>query len=292
MTGKIIRGVGGFYYVYVEGDGIYECRARGIFRRENTKPLAGDLVTMHVTDPTDREGSLDTILPRKNTLLRPAVANVDQVLLMFAAASPEPNLNLLDRFLVYMASQDIPVILCFNKADLADEAVLERYRQIYSGSDLTILFISVRDGRGVEELRSVLSDKTTALVGPSGVGKSSLTNLLIPEAQMEVGDLSKKIDRGKQTTRHTELNRVASGTYLFDTPGFSSLWLIDTDERSLRDAYPEFRPYSDKCRFAQCMHISEPDCAVKEAVEKGEISRVRYDNYLLLHEELKEQKKY
>ena len=292
MTGKIIRGVGGFYYVYVEGDGVYECRARGIFRKENTKPLVGDMVTMHVTDPTDREGSLDTILPRKNTLLRPAAANVDQVVLMFAAASPEPNLNLLDRFLVYMSRQDIPVILCFNKADLAEKKTLDEYAGIYSGCDLKILFMSVSDGTGVEELKSLLLGKTTALAGPSGVGKSSLTNLLCPEAQMEVGDLSKKIDRGKQTTRHTQINRIGPETYLLDTPGFSSLWLIDMDERSLRDAYPEFGPYSDKCRFVQCMHTAEPDCAVKEAVEKGEISKVRYDNYLLLREELKEQKKY
>ena len=217
---------------------------------------------------------------------------MDQVLLMFAAASPDPNLNLLDRFLVYMASQDIPVILCFNKADLVSTDQLERYRDIYRGCDLTILFMSVVTGDGTKELKSLLLGRTTAQAGPSGVGKSSLTNLLCPEAQMEVGALSRKIERGKQTTRHTQLNRVAKDTYLLDTPGFSSLWLIDTDERSLRDAYPEFTPYRDRCRFTQCMHMSEPDCAVKEAVEKGEISRIRYENYLQLQEELRGQKKY
>ncbi len=291
MQGKIIKGIGGFYYVYVEGEGVLSCKARGIFRREGKKPLVGDNVEVSMVHEKDREGSLDRILPRKNELIRPASANVDQAFVVFAAAKPEPNLNLLDRFLLMMAKQDIPVVIGFNKADLIDEKKAEEYRSIYAGSGCRVLSFSVAKKEGLDELHEMLAGKTTVLAGPSGVGKSSLTNYLQPEASMEVGEISRKIERGKNTTRHTQLVHIAKDTYFMDTPGFSSLYLNGIEYEQLPFMYPEFTKYEPDCRFQGCMHLSEPDCAVKEALGKGDISSSRYENYCLLAEELKEKRR-
>ncbi len=290
MVGKIIKGIGGFYYVYVEGEGVLECRARGIFRKEGKKPLVGDDVEVSLTHEKDREGSLDRILPRRNELIRPASANVDQAFVVFAAASPDPNLNLLDRFLVTMRRQDIPVIIGFNKCDLTGEDA-ERYREIYRGSGCKVCLFSVQEKKGLEEVRALLEGKTTVVAGPSGVGKSSLTNYLQPKAEMEVGEISQKIARGKNTTRHTELIRIAPRTFFMDTPGFSSLYLTGMEASELKDYFPEFDEYTDQCRFQGCMHLSEPDCAVKEALAEGKIHPSRYDNYVLLANELKEKRR-
>lgn len=292
MQGRIIRGVGGFYYVHVPGQGVYECRARGIFRKEKIKPLVGDSVRIHVTDPKDMEGSLDEILPRKNLLIRPASANVDQALVVFAAAKPEPNLNLLDRFLINMKKQDIPVLICFNKTDLVTEDACRALKAVYAGSGREVLGVSAVTGYGLEELASRLRGKTTVVAGPSGVGKSSLTNQLSGEKDqvMEVGEISHKIGRGRHTTRHTQLfylGNIGPDTYFLDTPGFSSLEVFDVESRDLAGFYEEFAPYAGQCRFLSCMHISEPDCAVKEALEKGLFSRTRYENYVQLAGELK-----
>ena len=294
--GKIIRGVGGFYYVDTGRTGIYECRPRGIFRKEGKKPLVGDNVRITVTHEGDKEGSLDEILPRKNQLVRPAAANIDQVLLIFAAADPRPNLNLLDRFLISMQYMGLPVILLWNKKDLVSEDVLAQYMDWYSGCGAGQLCASVREQEGIEEIREILKGKTTMLAGPSGVGKSSLMNLLSPHAGMDVGELSRKIRRGKQTTRHTQLCRTGEDdeedSFLLDTPGFGSLFLPDLKEEELPGCYPEFRGYSGRCRFQGCMHISEPDCAVKDAVGDGRIPGVRYDNYRILLQELRETRRY
>ena len=292
MKGKIIKGIGGFYYIYVEGAGVYSCRARGILRNLGQKPLVGDDVTLQVLDEEKREGSLETILPRQNSLIRPAAANVDQALVVFAAASPDPNLNLLDRFLIMMRQQDIPVVVCFNKSDLIDQAKLDEYAEIYSGCGCKVFCISVRENEGLEEVREALLGKTTVVAGPSGVGKSSFTNFLKPEAAMEVGEVSKKIGRGKQTTRHTELIHIAENSYFLDTPGFSSLYLTGYTPEQIRDNIPEFAEYEPMCRFQGCMHLSEPDCGVKQAVEEGKISRSRYDNYVLLAGEAKDARRY
>ena len=286
MRGKIIKGIGGFYYVHVQEDGVYACRARGIFRKEKKKPLVGDDVEISVTDEKDREGSLDRILPRQNSLIRPAAANVDQALVVFAAADPVPNLNLLDRFLVYMRQQQIPTLICFNKCDLLPDSETEALARCYEGSGCPVFRISVQNRDGLETLAAHLSGKTTIVAGPSGVGKSSLTNYLQPEAAMEVGEISRKIARGKQTTRHTQLIWIARDTYFLDTPGFSSLYLQDIRPEELGGYYPEFNRYEQRCRFQGCMHISEPDCAVKEALSLGYISRNRYDNYLHIAQEL------
>ena len=205
MKGKIVKGIAGFYYVDVVGSGVYECKAKGVFRKEKRKPLVGDNVEIEVLDEKDREGNITEILPRKNELVRPAAANVDQALVVFAVAKPDPHFHLLDRFLVMMERKDIPVILCFNKDDLGTEEKIGELRDIYRDCGCTLVFASAGMQRNIEEIRRLLAGKTTVIAGPSGVGKSTLINLLQPEANMETGSISTKIERGKHTTRHSEL---------------------------------------------------------------------------------------
>lgn len=291
MQGKIIRGIGGFYYVHAEDGVVYECRAKGIFRKEKIKPLPGDNVEISpVQDEEKPAGNVDAILLRKNVLIRPAVANVDQALVVFAAASPKPNLNLLDRFLISMEQQRIPVVICFNKTDLISTEEEELLRDMYVHS-YPVQLISAANGEGIEDIQRLLDGKTTVVAGPSGVGKSSLTNVLQPHVQMEVGDISHKIERGRHTTRHTELICLREHTYFLDTPGFSSLYLNGIAQEDLWRYFPEFVPYEPYCRFKGCMHISEPDCAVKEALAEGKIPASRYENYVMLAEELKNARK-
>lgn len=292
MQGKIIKGISGFYYVHVVGSGIYECKAKGAFRQQKMKPLVGDDVEIDVISEKEMTGNVIRILSRKNALIRPAVANVDQALLIFAAASPEPNFNLMDRFLVMMAYQKVPVIICFNKCDLIDSAQREQLYNIYKNSDCKLLFVSARQQEGIERLRELLEHKTTTVAGPSGVGKSSLINLLAPKACMETGEISRKIERGRHTTRHSELIHLTEDSYIMDTPGFSSMFLPTIEKEELRDYYPEFVAYEPECRFQGCMHISEPDCGVKAALEQGNIHPTRYENYCELYKELSEVKKY
>lgn len=292
MRGKIIKGIGGFYYVHASDGNTYECRAKGIFRKDKIKPLVGDDVELSILDAEKKTGNVDGLYPRRNTLIRPAAANVDQALVIFAAASPRPNLNLLDRFLISMQQQSVPVIICFNKIELAGDGVEDELASIYSGCGCTVRFMSVAEGKGIEEIQALLEGKTTIVAGPSGVGKSSLTNILQSSVQMEVGEVSRKIDRGRHTTRHTELIVLRDNTFFLDTPGFSSLYLQGIEYEELRHFYYEFREYEPSCRFQGCMHLSEPDCAVKRAVQEGRISSSRYDNYVLLAEELKNKKKY
>lgn len=292
MQGKIIKGIGGFYYVHVQGAGVYECRAKGIFRKDKKKPLVGDDVEISVLDEEKKTGNVDALLPRKNELIRPAVANVDQALVVFAAASPKPNLNLLDRFLISMQQQRLPVMICFNKTDLVEEQELETLREVYKACGCQVLFISVAKQQGLEMVERLLEGKTTVVAGPSGVGKSSLTNYLQPDAAMEVGTVSQKIDRGRHTTRHTELIWVKRDTYFLDTPGFSSLYLQNIQREELKNYFPEFLDFEETCRFQGCMHISEPDCGVKKALEEGKIHPSRYENYKLFEKELRDQRRY
>lgn len=292
MQGKIIKGIGGFYYIYVEHQGVYECKAKGVFRNRKVKPLVGDDVVIDVIDESGKKGNIREILPRKNELIRPAVANIDQALVFFAAAQPEPNLGLLDRFLLQMEYKDIPVIIGFNKCDLVEDARIRELEKIYKASGYPMVFVSVRESKYLEELKELLSGKTTALAGPSGVGKSSLMNWLLPEASMETGAVSEKIKRGRHTTRHSELFHIGERTYLFDTPGFSSLYLNDFTDETLKHYFPEFLNYEEICRFTGCNHINEPDCGVKNAMEEGKISPVRYEHYVQMYGELKEQRRY
>ncbi len=292
MTGKIIRGIAGFYYVHAEDGRIYECRAKGIFRNRKVKPLVGDNVVISVLGTDPPEGNVDEILPRRNELIRPAVANVDQALVVFAAKDPEPNLNLLDRYLVMLYRQQVAVSVVFNKTDLVDEEMTERCRKIYEPAGYPVLMLSTYTGQGMDQIRRKLQGRTTVLAGPSGVGKSSLTNLLMPEANMETGTVSEKIRRGRHTTRHSELFCLEEGTYLMDTPGFSSMYVDDMEPEELKDCFPEFGSCEEECRFPGCVHIGEKVCGVKAAVEAGKISRSRYENYRLLYTEQKEKRRY
>ena len=292
MRGKIIKGIAGFYYVYAEDNVTYACKARGIFRKDGQKPLGGDDVIFTVTDTKDLEGNIDQILPRKNQLIRPAVANVDQALIIFAVKDPEPNFLTLDRFLVMMGQQKVPVTISFSKTDLVSEEEVKRLRSIYDSTGYSVLCTSIEKEQGLEEVRRFLAGKTTVAAGPSGVGKSSLTNYLSGDVLMETGDISRKLKRGKQTTRHAQVIPVGPDTFLVDTPGFTSLSLPGMDEAELKEYFPEFSPYEGECRFLGCRHIHEPDCGVKNALQDGRISEQRYADYVSLVRELTDQRRY
>lgn len=292
MQGKIIRGIAGFYYVHVPDRGIIECKAKGIFRNKKVKPLVGDNVELEILDEDGGTGNIVKILPRKNCIIRPAVANVDQAVVIFAASFPKPNLNLLDRFLLMMQTQNVPTVICINKIDDIEEEEIEKIADNYKKSGCKVYKTSTVTGEGIKEFGECLKDKTSVLAGPSGVGKSSVMNCLFPEADMATGEISEKIKRGKHTTRHSELFNVADNVYLMDTPGFTSLSLPDLEKEELKDYYPEFDEFRDQCRFLGCVHIHEPDCAVKDALNENEISQSRYDNYKQFYEELSQKKKY
>ncbi|MGN0395426.1 MAG: ribosome small subunit-dependent GTPase A [Coprococcus sp.] len=292
MQGKIIKGIGGFYYVHADNGKEYECRAKGIFRNKKIKPLVGDNVTIEVLDELNNLGNISEILPRFNSLIRPAVANVDQTVIIFAVSDPEPNFNLLDRFLVSMEQAEVNTVICFNKIDLSG---FEKYRascESYEKSGYKVIYISAGQDYGIEELREILHGKTTVFAGPSGVGKSSTLNAIKPETMAATGDISEKIRRGKHTTRHSELICIDEDTYIMDTPGFSSLYVDSLECDELKEYFPEIAVYTGRCRFNMCNHINEPDCLVKEAVENGEISRIRYDNYVMMYNDLKEKRKW
>ena len=291
MTGKIIKGIAGFYYVYVVESGIYECKAVGIFRKDKIKPLVGDMVRIEVLNEEKKEGSLVEILPRKNELIRPAVANVDQAMVIFAADFPKPNFSLLNRFLIMMERRNVSVVICFNKMDLLEEKDIQRLHEIYEPAGYRVLTISVKQKKGIEEVQALLDHKVTVVAGPSGVGKSSLTNSLQRDVEMETGEISKKLNRGKHTTRQSQLIELGDDSWFVDTPGFSSLYLEDMEKEELRLYFPEFDPYEGQCRYQGCTHTHEPGCAVKEALSEGKIEKLRYEGYLELYEELKDKKK-
>jgi len=298
--GKIIKGIAGFYYVCVEActqlnqnqTGIvYECKAKGIFRNRKIKPLVGDNVCIEVVDRDKLVGNIVDILPRKNELIRPAAANIDQAVIIFAISNPAPNFNLLDRFLVMMDFQQVPTIICFNKVDLDEKSDSSKIRQQYESCGYKVLFTSTLIDESIEALKALLTGKTTILAGPSGVGKSTITNILYPQAVMETGDIS-RIGRGRHTTRHSEIFNVSKDTYICDTPGFTSFHLPVIQKEQLRFYYAEFEKYEGLCKYHGCVHVNEPGCAVKKAVEEGALSKERYQIYVQLYEELKHQKEY
>lgn len=292
MQGKIIKGIAGFYYVHTPDESVYECKAKGIFRNQKIKPLVGDNVLIDVIDEQNKIGNIRSILERSNELIRPAVSNIDQVLVIFAASKPAPNMNLLDRFLIMMEMQQVRVVVCFNKMDLISSEEADVLKNIYEPCGYEVIFTSTVTNTGIDRVKDTLIDRTTVLAGPSGVGKSSIINMIQPDANMETGSISRKIDRGKHTTRHSELFHVEGNTFIMDTPGFSSLYTNEIEKDDLKNFFSEFKVYEGQCRFLGCVHINEPSCAVKDALEKGEISKSRYDNYVVIYNEIKDKKKY
>lgn len=289
--GKIIKGIAGFYYVDTP-EGVFQCRARGLFRNRDQKPLAGDNVRIALTGNEDVEGNVIRIYDRKNSLIRPPVANIDQALILFAMHSPEPVWGLLDRFLVNMAYHDIPCIICINKDDLQKGGEASEIERIYRDAGCSLIFTSALKNTGTDDLLQMLLGKTTTVAGPSGAGKSSIINALVGKEKMETGEISARVERGKQTTRHTELIPIDRNTYIFDSPGFSSLDLPDMREEELRDYFPEFSKLNPLCRYNMCSHTHEPDCRVKEEVSCGGISSERYSSYVSIYTQLKESKRY
>ncbi|MBQ4159705.1 MAG: ribosome small subunit-dependent GTPase A [Clostridia bacterium] len=278
--GVIVKGIGGFYYVQTQ-EAVVECKARGVFRKEGQTPVVGDRVRIA---EKNGKGSIEEIYPRKNMLIRPAVSNIDQLVVTVALTDPAPNLFLVDCFLLLGAYTDIDTVLCFNKMDLTQDVSVA---EIYKAAGYETILTSVQTGEGVDALKARLQNKTSAFAGNSGVGKSSILNALGISGEMETGSISDKIKRGRHTTRHVELLQLAGGGFVFDTPGFSSFETPQIPAEELAGCFREFAPYLDGCRFRGCAHVHEPDCAVKQALADGKISESRYQSYCTLYEERK-----
>ena len=284
MNDRIIKALSGFYYVQTE-DGVVECRARGKFRKEGVSPLVGDFVTI---SRSGKSGTVEEILPRKNSFIRPAVANVDLLVLLASCAIPQTEPFLIDRVLAIAGQQGVEPLICVNKNDLEPG---EGLAGIYRRAGFRVVVTSAETGEGIDELRAAISGKLSAFTGNSGVGKSSILNALCPELKLAVGEVSEKLGRGRHTTRHIELYCLGNGTFVADTPGFSS---FDTERMDLvlkdqlQYAFSDFAPYLGKCQFQDCAHLKEPGCAVRAALERGEIELTRYESYKRLYEMAKE----
>ena len=291
INGKIIKGIGGFYYVVTE-KGLYECRARGIFRKNKITPLVGDRVSISVVDEENKKGVVEEIEDRDTELVRPPIANVDKALIVFAIKNPSPNLSLLDRFIVLAEKENLEIVIVFTKVDLdTDGEILSELKDIYETSGYKVIPVSNKEKLNIDKIKDELTESTVVFAGPSGVGKSSLLNEVDKNFELKTGEVSDKIKRGKHTTRHAELLKLECGGMVADTPGFSSLTLDDIDENELKEYFIEFENH-DECRFgSRCIHENEPSCAVKEAVENGEISKKRYDSYIQLLNEIRSGKR-
>ena len=280
MTGRIVRSLSGFYDVRTTA-GVITCRARGILRKEGNSPLTGDLVEITVEQG---KGMVERILPRKNSFVRPAVANMDALVIFAANVNPVTEPFLIDRVAAIAGDQEVPVYLCVNKCDLDPAVDLVK---IYQQAGIPVIQASAETGEGVDQLRQLIRGKFTAFTGNSGVGKSSMLNRLCPELALPTGEVSEKLGRGRHTTRHVELYCLEADTYVADTPGFSS---FDTDQmdvilkENLQYAFADFADYLGQCQFHDCSHRKEPGCAVTRAVAEGKIAQSRYDSYLRLYE--------
>lgn len=288
MTGIIIKGIGGFYYVKCDDDNqVYSCRARGKFRKDGQTPTVGDRVEIEVTDTKKCEGYVTQIAPRKNCFFRPPVSNIDMLLVTFSVSSPAPALELIDKLTVTAVAQGVTCGICINKIELDREAAIS-FTKEYVQAGFPVVACSAITGEGVDALKALLKDKVTALAGSSGVGKSSLLNAMGEQFCLKTGAVSDKIQRGKHTTRHTELFPLSFGGFVFDTPGFGSFEVEKMMAQELSSLFPEMKKHAADCRFSGCSHITEPDCAVKEALLLGEIGQNRYNSYCALYNELKD----
>lgn len=286
MTGIITKGIGGFYYVKCDDGKIYSCRARGKFRKDGQSPIVGDKVDISITDSEKQEGYVVKIEPRKNSFFRPPVSNIDLLLVTFAVHSPEPALELIDKLTVTAMSQNVECAICINKSEL-DRKTADILAKEYILAGFPTIVCSAVTGECVDLLKELLKNKITALAGNSGVGKSSLLNSMGENFQLKTGAVSDKIQRGKHTTRHTELFPLSFGGFVFDTPGFGSFEIEKMMADDLASLFPEIERHASNCRFPGCHHISEPDCCVKDALNRGEIGQNRYKSYCLLFDTLK-----
>ncbi len=282
--GIILKGIGGFYYIDTK-KGVVECKARGVFRKDGISPLVGDHVTVLTEESNSLTGTIETIKPRQNALVRPPVANVTQIAVVIATAHPRPNLLTLDKLIAEAEYQNIRILLCLNKTDL-DRG--EELKSIYETAGFDVLDLSALTKKNVHELKERLKDNTTVFAGNSGVGKSSLLNCIVGTDSFETGAVSDKVERGKHTTRHSELVKLDNGGLIIDTPGFSSFELQFTQPEELCEAFREFRAYEGNCRFHDCSHTVEKGCAVLEALQSGKISPSRHQSYVQLYEKLKQ----
>lgn len=290
MKGLIVKGIGGFYYVQTEL-GVIEAKGRGVFKKDGITLCVGDDVDIEIIDEEKGKGVIEKIYPRKNCFIRPPIANVDAFIVVFAAKSPAPNFPIIDKFLVNAEKHGIEPIICINKKDLVSEEEIEKIKDIYKDS-YKVVAVSTLEKEGLEELLPLVKDKKAALAGPSGVGKSSILNELHPSANMETGEVSKKTARGKHTTRHVEIFQIEQGGMIYDTPGFTSFEMPDLEVSELKDYYPEFEKLRGQCKYDNCYHLKEPNCAVRAAVKAGDIHILRYKAYLANMEELKNKCKY
>lgn len=284
VSGIIIKGIGGFYYVQAE-DMVFECRARGRFRKDNILPMVGDRVDIEVDG---QKGSVINIHSRKTELVRPAVSNINQLVVVCSITSPPPDFELINSYLVLAASKGLTGVLCINKIDLADSSEMEK---IFKDAGYRVVCTSVKQNTNLDEFKDMLTGKVSAFAGNSGVGKSSLLDAIMPGFKLKTGDVS-KIQRGKHTTRHVELFKLDKDSFVLDTPGFSTYELTDIKASELQNYFPEFMEYKDICRFRSCAHISEPGCAVRDALLNGTIHSVRYESYKKIYEKLKKIKEW
>lgn len=291
MTGIIVRAISSFYYVEID-DKVYECRARGAFKHKNIEFVVGDKVDIELTDEENSKGVIIKLYRRKNLLKRPPIANVTQAVLLFSVKSPAPNFSLIDRFLIITGRQNVDTVICFNKIDLDDDGLVDKMIANYKESGSPAFAICAKTGYNIDELKKHLKDHISVVAGPSGVGKSTLINKLVKGLELQTGDVSHKIGRGKHTTRHTQLIEIDKGSFVADTPGFSSIEVFEIPENELKNYFLEFEDFDHSCKFgSKCLHENEPQCGVKEAVERNEIPVNRYESYLQLLGEIRENKK-
>ena len=291
IEGIITKGIGGFYYIDTN-QGIYECRARGIFRKNKITPLVGDNVKISIVDEENKKGILEEIKERETELVRPPISNVNKAIIVFAIKNPNPNLSLLDRFIVLAERECLDIVIVLTKADLATDEELENLKRVYEMSGYKVIPVSNNENLNIDKVREELKGNIVVFAGPSGVGKSTLLNHIDSKFQLQTGEVSDKIKRGKHTTRHAELLKLECGGMVADTPGFSSLTLDDIEETELKEYFIEFDEFSDECKFGgRCMHENEPSCGIKEAVKDNKISKERYESYLQLLNEKRQGKR-
>ena len=287
LSGRILKGIGGFYYVSTE-EGVFECRARGLFRKQNITPLVGDNVILRSIDEINKTAMLFEILPRKNCLIRPAVSNVDSLIAVISVENPRPNLFLLDKVIASAEKASIDIVICINKTDISDAG---GYKDIYVKAGFKVIDLSAKTGENIDMIKAYMKDKVNVFAGNSGVGKSSIINSIFGDEIFETGEISKKAERGKHTTRHSELRELPFGGFIIDTPGFGTIELEGDNAKELSDCFREFEEYKSDCKYLDCSHRCEEGCLVIEAVKTGKISKSRYDSYCAIYEEFMNTKK-